>query len=136
MRILLATGDQAIQRELASLLQRSGYALTWLTAGGESLLSSVEQGARFHAAVLDQSALGEAWPRQVRQLRRRAPYLPVVVLLAPGDEQAWRHAILAGAFEAVPLLSGPEIILETLSRAVQYAGGKPLPESARIPGGG
>ncbi len=135
MRILLAIGDQPIQRELASLLERNGHALTQLTQA-ESPLSALDQGARFHAAVLDQSALGRTWPRQIRQLRRWAPYLPAVVLLAPGDEQGWRHAILAGAFEAVPISSGPEIILETLSRAAEYSGGRPLLEIARMPAAG
>ena len=131
MRILLVTGDQPIERELARLLAQSGQELIRLSAGGDGLLSTVEQGPRFHAAVLNQTVLGTRWPRQLRQLRRRAPYLPAVVLLASGAEHAWRHAILAGAFEALPLRSSLDAILEALSRAVDYSVGKPLPEAAR-----
>ncbi len=125
------TSDPPVLRELGHRLEASGHELTQLTAGGEALFAAVEQGARFHAAVLAQAALGKGWPRQLRQLRRRAPYLPAVVLLAPGGEEAWRHAILAGAFEAVPLSSPLEVILEVLGRAVEYAAGKPLLETAR-----
>ncbi len=135
MRILLVTSDQPIERGLAHFLEQSGHEITRLTASGDGLLATVEQSPRFHAAVLDQSALGKGWPRHVRQLRRRAPYLPAVVLLAPGGEHAWRHAILAGAFEAVPLRSALEVILEALSRALNYSAGRPLPEAARAQGG-
>ncbi len=133
MRILLVSSDQLIERELAQLLGRGGHETIQVAAGGDDLLSTVEEAARFHVAVLDQSALGEGWPKQVRQLRRRAPYLPAIVLLAPGGEHAWRHAILAGAFEALPLHSTLDAVLEALSRALSYSTGKPLFEAARTP---
>ncbi len=124
MRILLVTGDQPVERELAQTLLRSGHDLARLSSGGGELLSSVEQGARFHAAILNQAMLGPGWPRQIRDLRRRAPYLPAVVLLAAGEERAWRHAILAGAFESLPLLSSLDVVLKALSRALIYSAGK------------
>ncbi len=136
MRILLVTSDQPIERERAQRLERSGHELTRLPVGGEDFLSTIDQGTRFHAAVLEQAALGKGWPRQVRQLRRRAPYLPAIVLLAPGGEQAWRHAFQAGAFEALPLQCPVEAILEALSRALNYSAGRPLPEAAWSRGGG
>ncbi len=136
MRILLVTGDQPIERELARRLELSGHELTRLPVGGEDLLSTIDQGTRFHAAVLEQAALGKGWPRQVRQLRRRAPYLPAIVLLAPGGEQAWRHAFQAGAFEALAPQSPLEAILEALSRALSYSAGRPLPEAAKSRGVG
>ncbi len=131
MRILLVTNAELIERELAYLLERGGHENFRLSAGGEQLLSAVEQHARFHAAILSQAALGKGWPRQVRQLRRRAPYLPAIVLLPPGGEQAWRHAFLAGAFEALPLQSSLQVILDALSRAVNYSAGGPLFEPSR-----
>ena len=133
MRILLVTGDQPMEQELVHLLERSGHELTRLTAGGDDVLSRVEEGARFHAAVLNQGMLGRVWPRQIRELRRRAPYLPAVVLLAAGGEHVWRHAILAGAYEALPLQSSLDAILEALSRALHYSAGKMLPEAPRSP---
>ncbi len=131
MRILLVTSDRPSERQLVHRLEQGGHELSRLSAGGDGLLSAVEQGPRFHAAVLYQAVLGTGWPQEVRQLRRRAPYLPPVVLLAPGAEHAWRHAILAGAFEALPLRGSLDAILEVLSRAVDYSVGKPLREAAR-----
>ncbi len=133
MRILLVSSDEPIERELAQLLDRRGHETIRLAVGGNDLLSSVEEAARFHVAVLDQTALGEGWPKQVRLLRRRAPYLPAIVLLAPGGERAWRHAILAGAFEALPVHSTLDAVLEALSRALSYSTGKPLFEAVRTP---
>ncbi len=131
MRILLVTSDEPIEREMAYLLERGGHEKFRLSAGGDQLLSAVEQNARFHAAILSQAVLGKGWPRQLRQLRRRAPYLPAIVLLAPGGEQAWRLAFLAGAFEALPLQTPLEAILDALSRAVNYSAGRPLFEPSR-----
>lgn len=128
MRILIVTSKQPIERKLAQLLERKGHQITRLCAGGEDLLSILEQGALFHAAVLNQVVLGQRWPRQVRQLRRRAPHLPAILLLAPGAEHTWRHAILAGAFEAVPLQSSMDVVLDALFRALNYSAGK-LPQA-------
>ncbi len=133
MRILLVGNEAPIERELTQLLDQRGHETIRLAAGGDDLLSTVEEAARFHVAVLDQSTLGEGWPKQIRRLRRRAPYLPAIVLLAPGGEHAWRHAILAGAFEALPVHSSLDAVLEALSRALSYSTGKPLFETARTP---
>ncbi len=135
MRILLVTGDQPIECELAQCLERSGHELTCLSARGDDLLSCVEHGERFHAAVLDQAALGQGWPRQIRELRRRAPYLPAVVLFAANEVNAWQRAILAGAYETLPIQSPLGAILEALSRALHYSAGKTLealPHSADV----
>ncbi len=131
MRILLVTNDEPIERRLTERLEQNGHEIVWLRASGDELLAAVERGPRYHAAVLNQAVLGERWPRQVRRLRRRAPYLPAVVLLPLGMEHAWQHAILAGAFEALPLRRSLDDILEAISRAVEYSAGKPLPETVR-----
>ncbi len=131
MRILLVTDDKPIEGELTEHLEQNGHEVVRLQASEDDLLAAVERGPRYHAAVLNQAVLGKRWPRQVRHLRRRAPYLPAIVLLAFGMEHAWQHAILAGAFEALPVRSPLDEILNAISRAVEYSAGKPLPGSAR-----
>ncbi len=132
MRILCVTSGEPVERELAQRLEQYGHEIVRLQASGDDLLAAaVERGSRYHVAVLNQAMLGNRWPRQVRWLRRRAPYLPAVVLLPVGMEHAWQHAILAGAFEALPLRSSLEEILEAISRAVEYSAGKPLRDAAR-----
>lgn len=139
MRILLLTADQHTRNGLARALEDRGHEVLHATAGGEELLATAEHAGRLHAAVLSEVALGNGWPRLVRQLRRSAPYLPTVVLLGPGSNATWRLAILAGAFEALPESTPQREVFHAVSRALNYAAGKPpseksLPRSGGITG--
>jgi len=118
---------------LARALEDRGHEVLHATAGGEELLASAEHAGRLHAAVLSEVALGQGWPRLMRQLRRSAPYLPAVVLLGPGSEATWRLAILAGAFEALPESTPLKEVLHAVSRALNYAVGKPPSEESFPP---
>lgn len=128
MRILLVTGNQPSRSDLARMLEARGHQVIQANAIGGELLGAVERAGRLNAALLGQAVLGRGWPRLLRQLRRRAPYLPVVFLLGPGAEQAWRIAILAGAFDALPASLPDEAVFRALVRALSYAVGRSLAE--------
>lgn len=128
MRILLATGNEHSRGDLARMLEARGHQVIQANVNGEELPGAVERAGHLHAALLGQVVLGRGWPRLLRQLRRRAPYLPVVFLLGPGAEQAWRIAILAGAFDALPVSLPDEAVFRVLVRALSYAVGKSLTE--------
>ncbi len=123
MRILLAAGDEHTLTHLMGVLEGTGHEIIPTAATGEELLATVERAPRLHAALLSQAALGRGWSKLLRQLRRQAPYLPAVVLLGPGAEYAWRRAMLAGAFDALPPFS-EEAVLRALSCALAYSLGK------------
>jgi len=124
MRVLLATGDERGSSHLDSVLEATGHEVIRGTSTGAKLLSSIERAGQLHAAVLSQAALGRRWPKLLRQLRWRAPDLPVVVLLGRRADRTWRPAILAGAFDALPAGVPETEVLESVSRALAYAGGE------------
>lgn len=132
MRILLITGNEGNRRGLARMLEARGHRVIRANVNGGELLGAVERAGHLHAALLGQAVLGKGWSKVLRQLRRRVPYLPVVFLLGPGAEQAWRIAILAGAFDALPASLPDEAVFRALVRALSYAVGKSLPEPSLI----
>lgn len=128
MRVLLALGREPGSNHLDFALEATGYEVIRGTGTGVKLLSSIERAGRLHAAVLSQAALGKRWPKLLRQLRWRAPDLPVVVLLGHRADRTWRPAILAGAFDALPASAPETEVLESVSRALAYAGNEAVAE--------
>jgi DNA-binding NtrC family response regulator len=133
MRILLLTGDQHMLQDLARALEARGHQVALATSAGEDVLAATKPGGRLHAAVLSQGALGKRWPKLLRQLRRQAPYLPAVLLMRPGAARAWRVAIRAGAFDALPESAPQDAVLQAISRALAYAGGKSVGARCQLP---
>lgn len=84
-----------------------------------------------HVVVVSQALLGNRWPALVRQLRRRAPRTPVILLLRAGAEWAWRCAFTAGAFDALPAYADAETVLSTVDRALCAAAPDATPASQR-----
>ena len=128
MRVLLLTTDEHGRNCLVRTLESKGYEVIRATSGGEDLLTAAEHAGRLHGALLSQVALGQGWPRLLRQLRRRVPSLPAIILLGPEAEQNWRLAILAGAFDALPECSPEETVFLTVHKALSYSTGKLLPK--------
>ncbi|HYL80345.1 MAG TPA: hypothetical protein VEU07_06000 [Candidatus Acidoferrum sp.] len=134
MRILLLMRDEHDRDDVVRALEARGHGVIQATSGGEDVLTAVEHAGRLHAALLDQVALGNGWPRLLRLLRRRAPSLPAVILLGPEAERSWRLAVLAGAFDALPESSPPDAVLCAVDKALSYSTGRlftgPLPADA------
>jgi DNA-binding NarL/FixJ family response regulator len=132
MRVLLLTTDEHGRNGLVRALESKGHEVIRATSRGEDLLAAAEHAGRLHGALLSQVALGQGWPRLLRQLRRRVPSLPAIILLGPEAEQNWRLAILAGAFDALPECSPEETVFLTVHKALSYSTGKPLPKQPII----
>ena len=124
MRILLVMTDEHDRNDVVQALEAQGHGMIEATSGGEDLLTAVEHAGRLHAALLNQVALGNGWPRLLRLLRRRAPSLPVVLLLGPEAARSWRLAILAGAFDALPESAPQDAVLCAVDRALTYSTGR------------
>ncbi len=120
MRLLLAGGDPHSRAVLAPALNALGHEVVHTTANGPALVMAIARAEGLHAAVVGQHTLGKGWLRLLRLLRRQAPHLPVVVLLAPGTARSWRAAIMAGAFDALPESRGRGAVLEAVSRALAF----------------
>jgi DNA-binding NtrC family response regulator len=131
MRVLLLTRDEHDRNGLVQALEAQGHGVIHAASGGEDLLTAIAHAGRLQAALLDQVALGNGWPRLLRQLRRRVPSLPVVVLLGPQEEQRWRLAILAGAFDALPESASEGAVLRVIYRALGYSTGRLIVDPLR-----
>jgi len=126
MRVLLDIGEDGGEDRLQWMLEANGQEVVRASSKGEELVAFIGEAEHFHAAVVSQASLGKKWPRLLRQLRKQAPRLPVVLLLGPRADRTWRLAILAGAFDAVP--ASPEAAMPALSRALGYVVGKAVGE--------
>ncbi len=136
MRILLDTGGDGGVDRLQQMLEAKGHQVIPATSAAEELVALIEGADQLHAAVVSQTSLGKAWPKLLRQLRKQAPRVPVVLLLGPRKDRAWRLAILSGAFEAVPA-GAPELAMHALDRALSYVVGKAVGDlfgEGRVPG--
>jgi DNA-binding NtrC family response regulator len=123
MRVLLAAVDDPRESRLQGMLEARGHEVVRAVSKSEELLSSIGGADHLHAAIVSQRSLGRRWPRLLRQLRKQAPRLPVVLLLGPRADRAWRLAILAGAFEAASARA-PEAAIQAVYRALAYVVGK------------
>jgi DNA-binding NarL/FixJ family response regulator len=128
VRVLLAAGDDPREGRMQRILEATGHEVIREAARAEELLASIEAAGHLHAAAVSQGSLGRRWPRLLRQLRKQAPHLPVVLLLGPKADRAWRLAILAGAFEAVPAGAPEEAAVQAVGRALAYAVGRVVGE--------
>ena len=128
VRVLLAAADDPREGRMQRMLEGTGHEVIREVVRGEELLTSIGVAGHFHAAAVSQGSLGRRWPRLLRQLRKDAPQLPVVLLLGPKADRAWRLAILAGAFEAVPAGAPEEAAVRAVGRALAYAVGRVVGE--------
>ncbi len=131
MRVLLAIASNRARHELTQALAAKGHEVCTSAARGEGLLAAIAPARTVHGVLATQAVLGGEWLRVLRQLRRRAPDIPIVVLLRPGAELAWRLAILAGAFEALAASAANAAVLDALCHAPRSAAAKaPAPPAA------
>jgi DNA-binding NtrC family response regulator len=128
MRVLLATGDDPKEGRMQRTLEGTGHEVIRATARGDELLASIEQAGLLHAAVVSQGSLGRRWPKLLRQLRKRASHLPVILLLGPKAERAWRLAMLAGAFDVVSPGTPEAVTVHAVHRALAYTLGRVVGE--------
>ena len=128
MRVLLAAGEDPREGRMHRMLEATGHEVIRAASRGEGLLASIEEVANLHVAVVSQGSLGRGWPRLLRQLRKAVPRVPVVLLLGPKAERAWRLAVLAGAFEAVSASVPEEAAIQAVNRALAYAVGRVVGE--------
>jgi len=128
MRVLLTAGDDPKEGRMQGMLEATGHEVIRAASRGEELLASIEEAGNLHAAVVSQGSLGRRWPRLLRQLHKGAPRVPVVLLLGPKADRAWRLAMLAGAFEAVSASAPETTEIQAVNRALAYAVGRVVGE--------
>jgi DNA-binding NtrC family response regulator len=112
-RVLLVDDDGNLRRVLAHHLQTAGYDVTAKADGREALAAL--QGVEVDLLLTDVRMPGMDGMALLRQVRRQAPDLPVLVMTAYGTIQDAVDAMKEGAFD---YLTKP-VERDTLLRAVQ-----------------
>ncbi|MGE5145473.1 MAG: response regulator, partial [Candidatus Eiseniibacteriota bacterium] len=88
-------------------------------------LSALQPGADFDLILLDLKIPGMADSSGIKQLRDRAPDVPVVVVSALEDRRVVAEAFQHGAIGYIPKTSNSEVMINALKLVL--AGGKYLP---------
>ncbi len=133
-RVLLATVSRRLRKDLSRVLGAEGHVVVHCASRGAMLVMAIQQAGPLAAVVIDQALLGSGWTTLLRQLRRPAPSLPVVLLLRPGAEWARKLAFAAGAFAALPASATTEAVLDAVARAITAPEERCSPEFSRRPG--
>ena len=95
LRLLLVEDDVKLARALARGLEREGYAIDVTDRGDEALSQALEHS--YDGVVLDVMLPGLDGFEVCRELRRSAPWVPVLMLTARGDVSDRIRGLDAGA---------------------------------------
>jgi len=106
-RILIVDDDLGIRLSLAALLEEEGYVVETAT-NGQQALECIER-ERPAVVMLDmRMPIMDGWSF-ARELRSRGIVLPIVVMTAARDAQAWAGEIAATAYAPKPF-DYPELL--------------------------
>jgi DNA-binding response OmpR family regulator len=97
LRLLLVEDDPADARLTQALLGQAGVAAQWSRAGKLADISFGAAGEWADCALVDLGLPGSQGLGAVREILRRAPRLPVVVLSGNGDQVLALRAVREGA---------------------------------------
>ena len=118
---VLVVDDSAIERHLAGRLIEKSGGLSVLSAGdGREALEVIEQ--QRPAVVLTDLQMPELdGLALVKEVRRRHPDIPVVLMTAYGSEEIAIEALQAGAASYVPKRALASNLVSTLRRVLEVA---------------
>lgn len=113
---LLIIDDHSIVREgVAALLAQPGAdAVVFQAASAASGLAEIDAHSDLDAVLLDLNMPGEDGFSALREIGRRRPDLPVIVLSSSEDPADVRDALAAGAFGYLPKSSTPKTLMSAL----------------------
>jgi len=116
-RTVLLVDDSVVARMgLKKILRESSFAVVE-AASGEDALAKVDQGLEPDLVFLDLTMPGMGGLNALRELRRRRPELPVVVVTADIQKATIQEAMDAGASEVLPKPAERGSVMAALARA-------------------
>lgn len=95
MRILVIEDELSLQQQIAAALQAAGYLADASADGKDGLYLAIEY--PFDAAIIDIGLPGLSGIEIIKQLRRQAKTLPILILTARGKWQDKVEGLEAGA---------------------------------------
>jgi DNA-binding NtrC family response regulator len=118
--VLLVDDEPYVRDSLAAVLRRREFQVRSASGSAEALDSGALAGV--DAVVTDLRLAGEDGLALLRELARREPELPVVVLTAHGTVPSAVECIRAGAFDYLLKPADPEELMMILERALSESG--------------
>ena len=116
-RICLVVDDSLVARlGMKNILKDSAYSIAE-SASGEEALERIGGGLAPAVVILDLTMPGMGGIAALRELKRRNPGLPVLVVTADIQRRAIDEALSAGAFEVLRKPAEREAVLGALARA-------------------
>jgi len=133
-RVLIVDDETNIRRMMRLALEADGYEVDD-AADGLTALEQFGDGSRFDAVVLDQKMPGVDGIETLRQMLRRSPETPIVMVTAFGSIELAVDAMKAGARDFLKKPLTPALLRDAL-RAVFSKGSMqadPPPPTAEMP---
>ncbi len=130
-RILLVDGDTTVQAALVNFVSGLGHEAVPVFDGAEAIARL--RGGRFDLCLTDVRLPGPDIPlldgyAVLKEARRQAPAVPVVMVAAQATIVDAVNALRAGAANFLPKPFHPSAIEEILQRILEEAGGRALPK--------
>ena len=115
MKLLIIDDHSIVRAGLAALLARPGSEIVVVQAAtaAEGMIA-VEAHPDLDAVLLDLNMPGEGGMSALREIGKRRPDLPVILLSSSEDPADVRRALAAGAFGYVPKSSSPQTLTSVL----------------------
>mgnify|MGYP002350683490 CR=1 FL=1 len=116
-RIVLVVDDSLVARlGMKNILKDSGFSMAE-SASGEDALERIRGGLSPAAVLLDLTMPGIGGIETLRELKRLAPGLPVLVVTADIQRRTLEEARAAGAFDVLRKPADRAAVLDALGRA-------------------
>lgn len=120
--ILLVDDDSSFRAALERLLHQDGHGTRLAATNSAALEQAGPQGGRVDLVIADLELCQETGLQLLRELRRRDPYLPLILLSAAPDATSYLEALRLGVFEYLPKPVDFTELRQVVNRALHPAG--------------
>lgn len=129
IKVLLVDDEQRFRASTEKILNRRGFATTTAGTGEEALRRLSE---RPDVVILDIRMPGMDGLTALRELKRRAPSVPVIMLSGHGTEDAAKVALREGAFDFLAKPCDIDLLVAKLHEATRHGERPDGPTERRV----
>ena len=120
-RILVVDDNAAMRRSLDEILTRAGHQVIQAADGAEA--SRISRDADVHLVILDLFMPVKDGIETLRELRARAPGIPIIAISGGGADDTGvdllKAAVLLGAVQSIEKPFIPAVLLEAVRQALR-----------------
>jgi DNA-binding response OmpR family regulator len=129
VKVLMVDDEAQFRATTEKLLNRRGFE-TILAASGEQAIEKL--GESPDVVILDIRMPGMDGHQALKEIKERAPELPVIMLTGHGAEPSAREALEQGAFDYLAKPCDIDMLAGKISDAARHAKGAGPPEEKRV----